>query len=173
MTYLTDCKRIKDLVRLFGSLERLQDRLLTLIQSKIDAMRRADIAAMRELGDQEREVVMRLHERDGLRCQLMEEIGRQLRLPPRAARALPVSQLAARLPKSEQGPLLGAAGSLAAAATKVAQVNRVAGAVSRDLLHHLNWVFASVRPRDAAPIGYAGNGALVSPGNQRIFETIG
>ncbi len=166
-------KRLRDLVKLLGSLQRLQGQLLILIQSKIDAMKRADIPAMRDLNDQEQTVVKQLQERDGFRRQLMDAIGEELGLPPRSARALSVSQLASRLPEPARTNLLDAAGRLRGAVSQVAQANRVAGAVSREILNHLKWVFASVRPAEGKPVGYSGQGVPVGPCDTRILETVG
>lgn len=166
-------KRLRDLVKLLGSLQRLQGQLLILIQSKIDAMKRADIPAMRDLNDQEQTVVKQLQERDGFRRQLMDAIGEELGLPSRSARALSVSQLASRLPEPARTNLLDAAGRLHRAVSQVAQTNRVAGAVSREILNHLKWVFASVRPAEEKPVGYSGQGVPVGPCDTRILETVG
>ena len=173
MTRSVAPKRLRDLVRLLGSLQRLQGQLLTLVQSKIDAMKRADFSAMRDLNDQEQAVVKRLQEREGFRRQLADAIGEEVGLPPRSARALPVSQLAARLPEPERTDLLDAAGKLRRAVSRVVQANRVAGAVSREILNHLKWVFASVRPGEEKPVGYSGQGVAVGPCETRILETVG
>jgi len=169
----TKCKRLNDLVRLFGALEDLQHRLVTLIQSKIDAIRKADMHTMRELFDKERDIIQHIQEREGLRCQLMDEIGKDLGLASQASRALPASQLAARLPESQRSILLDAAAKLGKAVGQVARVNRVVGRISGDVLQHLQWVFASVIPRDGKLNGYLGNGEAVTAGNQRIFEAVG
>ncbi|MGB2986517.1 MAG: flagellar protein FlgN [Phycisphaerae bacterium] len=173
MTKAIEPKRLQDLLRLFSSLRKLQEHLLALVQSKIDAMRRADIPAMRELDERERAIAKRLHQREGLRRQLMDAIGEEMGLPPQTARALTVSQLASRLPGPQRPGLLNAAEKLREAASKATQVNRVAGVISREILNHLKWVFASVKPADGEPVGYAGDGALVAPAETRIFETVG
>ena len=55
----------------------------------------------------------------------------------------------------------------------MAQVNRIAGVVSRELVNHLQWVFASVAPKDDTPAGYSGDGTLVRPVETRVFEAVG
>ncbi len=45
--------------------------------------------------------------------------------------------------------------------------------VSRKILNHLKWVFASVRPGDGKLLGYSGDGAVVAPVNRRIFDAVG
>lgn len=173
MARTVEPKRLADLNRLLGSLRKMQGQLLTLVQAKIDAMKRADIPTMRELSERERALARRLQEREGLRFQLMDAIGKELGLPAQKVRALPVSQLASRLPQQQQASLLDAAEKLRNVMSRVAQANRVAGAISREIVGHLKWVFASVKPQDEKPTGYSGDGALVAATDNRIFNAIG
>ena len=173
MTRAVEPQRLNNLVRLMGILERLHERLLTLVQSKLDAMKRADMPAMNNLMDQEQATVRQLRERDGLRRQLVDSMGAEMGLPSQGARALSVSQLAARLSEPGRASLLDAAGSLRQVMSRVAQANRVAGAVSREILNHLGWIFGSVRPAEGRPVGYSGSGAVVAASQTRIFEIVG
>jgi hypothetical protein len=165
--------RLGDVLKLFDAMRRLYEQLVGLIQSKIDAMRRADVETMRQLTEQEQSVVTRLHEREGFCRQLLDALGEEIGLPPRAGRALSVSQLASHLPPSEQTGLLHASSRLREVVFKATRANRVAGVVSRELLNHAKWILGSVRPAGATPVGYSGDGALVAPVNTRIFETVG
>ena len=173
MTKTIEAKRFRDFLRLLDALATMNEQLFTLVGSKIDAMKRADLHAMRECGEREREMVQRMQEREGLRRQLMDAIGEELGLSSRSARALSVSQLASRLTEPQRAALIDAADRVRKAVLKVTQVNRVAGVVSREILHHLKWIFASVRPRDEKPAGYAGDGVLVPNYGTPMFETVG
>ena len=173
MSRPSESKRGRDLLKLLESLQNLFEQLLGLVQSKFEAMRRADVPAMQALSERERELAAHLHEREGFRRQLVGAMSEELALPPETARALAVSQIASRVSKPQQKGLLDAAERLRLTVSKVTQANRVAGAVSREILNHLKWVFASVRPKDAEPAVYAGDGALVARANNRIFETVG
>ena len=166
-------KRLKDLITLLGALGNLQERLLDLAQSKIDAMKRADVPALRRLSDQEQALAKRLTDSNGLRCQLMDSIGAELGMPAPSARALSVSQLAKRLSGPGRMNLLATADRLRKAVSRTAQVNRVAGASAREILNHLKWVFGAVRPADAKPLGYSGDGSPVGSRETLIFETVG
>jgi hypothetical protein len=84
-----------------------------------------------------------------------------------------VSQLAEHLPEAQREGLLNIAGKLRGVVSRLAQANRVAGVVSREIVNHLRWVFASVRPAGGQPVAYAGDGALVGPSEARIFEAVG
>jgi len=165
--------RLKDLIRLFGVLKDLHGQLLVLIQLKMDAMRRADLAVVNELNQREQAMVRRLEEREGLRRPLMDSIGAELGLPSRAARELTVSQLAARLSEPARRSLVDAANELRAVVAQVARLNRVAGAFTRDVMNHLKWVFASVRPKEDGPSGYTGMGVAATAADLRIFEAVG
>jgi len=166
-------KGLKDLIRLLGGLQRMHEQLLELIRDKMDAIRRADIAALRRLAQQEQTVAGRLQAREGLRRQLMDMIGRDMGLSTSAARAMTVSQIASRVPQASRDGLLDVARGLRDVIARVAQANRVAGAVSREILGHLAWVFSSVRPVGEKAVGYSGRGGTVGPAGTRIFETVG
>lgn len=173
MTKTIEAKRLRDLLKLLDTLATMNEQLFTLIGSKIDAMKRADLHAMRDCGEQERDMVQRMQEREGMRRQLMDAIGEEWGLSSRSARALSVTQLASRLVDSQRTALCAAADRVRKAVFKVTQANRVAGVVSREILHHLKWIFASVRPRDEKPAGYAGDGVMVPSCNTPMFETVG
>lgn len=183
-----DLKRLRDLVRLFDALRLLHDELFCVIESKIEAMRRADVAAIQAAAESEQVIVTRLKERVGFRNQLMEAIGQDLQLSANphqnqyrdrfgavsgAARALTVSQLAARLPEPERSLVVNAASKLQAVMAKSAQANRLAATVAREVVQHMKWVFAAVRPTDAAPIGYTGRGQTVATADASLFEAVG
>ncbi|MEK7710653.1 MAG: flagellar export chaperone FlgN [Planctomycetota bacterium] len=168
-----DLKRLRDLVRLFDGLRLLHDELFCVIESKIEAMRHADVAAIQAAAESEQVIVTRLKERDGFRNQLMEAIGQDLKLSAKAARALTVSQLAARLPEPERSLVVNAASKLQAVMAKSAQANRLAATVAREVVRHMKWVFAAVRPADAAPIGYTGRGLTVAIADASLFEAVG
>lgn len=173
MTKCAEPKRLKDLLKLLGGLQKLHEQLLELVQAKMDTMRRADISGMRELNERERTLAKRLQQREGLRCQLMDQIGNELGMPPRTARAIPLSQMASRIPEPGRERLLDAAQRLRQVVAQVARGNRVVGVISREILNHLRWVFASVTPKEEKPVGYSVDGLLVGSSKVRIFETVG
>ncbi len=173
MKRTNETERAKDLVRLLGGLGELHGQLVKVVRNKIDAMKRADRPAMRELAQQEHALTTKIQEREGLRRQITDLVGEQVGLSPGEGRSLTMSQLASRLSHSLRCELLDAGGELRETVSKLARANRVAGVVSRDILNHLKWVFASVRSEDEQPAGYSGDGALVSHAGTRIFETVG
>ena len=166
-------KRFRDLLRLLTELQRLHERLAKLGQAKLDAIRRADIHAMREVSSDEREVTRRIQQREGLRRQLMDAIGESLGLPAGAARALPLSQLSARVSAPQRAALEETAGKLRDTIRCVARVNRVIGAASRAVAGHLGHVLGSVSPVRPETGGYHADGAPSVGAETRIFETLG
>lgn len=166
-------KRVRDLVRLMDDMRELYGQLFTCIDSRLAAMKRADWEAMHAGGERSRSITVRLAERDGLRRQLLDAIGRELGLPPSAGRTLTVSDLAARISPDEASALQAAANRLRPVMAGVGQANRVAGFVARGILEHLRWVFEAVVPRTEHSGGYGGDGAAAAPSNAILFETLG
>jgi len=165
--------RLNDLIRLFAVLKDLHGQLASLVQLKIDAMKRSDLPLMAKLNEREQAIVRRLEEREGLRRQLMDSIGADLGLKPAAARAMTVSELAAILPESTRHDLIASATALRAVVARLARVNRVASEIARGITGHLKWVFASVRPKDEGRSGYGVGGVLTRTADLRIFEAVG
>ena len=93
-------KQFRDLLGLLSELQRLHERLTQLGRAKLQALRQADTEAIRESAPVEQDVAGRIQQFEGFRRQLMDAIGESLGLPPRTARALPVSQL---LPRLQEG----------------------------------------------------------------------
>ncbi len=173
MTRGVERKRLRDLVRLFDALRMLHEELFRVCDAKIDAMRRADTEAIQAACDHEQLIVTRMNEREGFRMQLMEAIGQDLGMAKSTARSLTVSQLAERLPEPERGLVMDAASRLRNAMAASAQANRVAATVAREVVQHMKWVFAAVRPAEAASQGYTGRGQTVAITDASLFEAVG
>jgi flagellar biosynthesis/type III secretory pathway chaperone len=166
-------KRIRDLIRLLEQLRALHDDLFSLIDSKIVAMRRADVPRLTQFATQEGELTARLRERETFRGQLMETIGKAMGMTPRAARALTISQLVEHVEEGQRPTLLDAAQRLRGSVMKVMQANRIAGTISRELLDHLKWVLSAVRPREDRPGVYCGDGGFARHGEAALVELVG
>jgi hypothetical protein len=173
MVRIVEPRRIDDLITLLDGLCELQEKLIELIRVKMDAMRRADVAKLRTLHDEERALAKRLQARETLRRDLMMGIGEELGFSENRARNMTVSQVVAHLSEITGGRLVDVATRLRHTAGKTAKANRVAGAVARETINHLRWVFAAIRPEDDTPVGYSGQGAVTGPQQTRIFETLG
>lgn len=166
-------QRIEDLIELLNRLSTLHEDLLGAIRRKIDAMKRADIDDMRTFGEKEQSIVVKISEREGLRRQLMDLIGRDLKLPAGSARTVSFKQLVARIPKAWHAALNEAGDRLRSCMTRVAAANRVAGEIARQIVTHLKWVFGSVRPDEGEPVGYSRTGMVVSNAETLLFDAMG
>lgn len=165
--------RATDLIKLLQQMQSLYRRLLELVRAKVEAMRRADVHAMRDLNEEEASVVHRLRERDGLRRQLMDVVGAEVGLAKREGRSMAVAALASRMVESDRAELLAAADALKKTAMQTAWANRSARVATRDVLHHLQWVAASIRPRVEPPAGYSREGVTVSRSDTLLFDALG
>ena len=166
-------KRINYLNVLLEQTRKLYEELLATVKAKIEAMRRADLHDMREQTRKEHTLAKRLHEREGFRCQLMENIGRELDMPIHQARNMSMSELAKQLDERDADRLIKTSKSLRETVSRVAHVNRVAGVTTREIILHLNWVLDSVKPQNDCHVGYAGNGKAITTSETKIFETVG
>lgn len=164
---------LRELVRVLGIHKELHVELTGVVQEKMKAMRRADVPGLRRLGEQEHALIVKIEEREGLRRQLMDRLGEGAGLPKPSGRNMTISQLSARLPKSERGALLAAASELRAVAARLIKVNRLAGQAAEKLVGHLHWVFAAACSKRSDSAGYAGDGAVVPETASRLFEAVG
>jgi flagellar biosynthesis/type III secretory pathway chaperone len=190
-TSKNESSRLPELFRLLDAMRNLYEQLNETVRTKLHAMRKADIAEIQAALERERTLVARLVEREGLRKQLMDLIGKEVGLDPatgtkppananaapvlagRAGRTLTVSQLAQLLSPMRASELKSRADALRKTVAEVAQANRVCDLTTRSLLHHLQWVFASVRPQSDPPIVYSGLGGTVTHSATRLVDIVG
>ena len=164
---------MNDLIRLLEQTRDIYEQLLQTIHTKIDAMRHADMNEMREQTLQEHALAKLLHEREGLRCQIMELIGIELQMSASQSRAMTMSDLSKAVSKSDAKRLMEISDTLRDTVTRVAQANRVAGTTTREILNHLKWVMDSVKPKDDKPISYTGDGTIAQSHDMKLFEVVG
>ncbi len=166
-------RRIKDLVILLGELERLYRRLLQQIERKIYALRHAKLEDIPELGREEQALVARIDERDGLRIQLIKAIANDYGWQDRMANSLTITQIAQPLDDEDRRQLFEVSSRLRKSLFEVAQANRIAGAIAREMSHHMKWVFASVRPNEGEVSGYSQRGEKLPQRETRLVDAMG
>lgn len=154
-------KRVDDLGRLLETMAELQQALGDVSSSRLEAIRRADVGAMNGLLEQESDLAQKLQERSGLRRQLMDAIASELGNVDSPGRALTLSQLARGLPGASADRLIGAGHALRDACLRTAQITRVTTGAVREVLHHLQWVMAAVRPAAKTAPTYSAAGSCV------------
>lgn len=162
-----------DFARLLDNQADLHAELAGVVQNKIDAMRRADMQALYAGNEEERRLVERIQEREGLRKQMLDAIGRTLGMTSGVARALTVSDLMRRAPAVEGERISQAAQRLRKQLAQLAQVNSRATILSRELVHQLGCILAAATRPGEGSWGYAPSGTPTTVANVRIFDALG
>lgn len=173
MTTTAPARRIDNLVALLETLHELHLELLGIVQERIDAMKRADIAGMRDVGNREQALVQRISEREGLRKQLVDDIGRDMGMAPRAARAMSASQFAERIAGKRRGAVQRLTVALRETLARIARANQTSSMIAQGVLGHFRAIFESARTDDASGAGYGGSGKAIAEQDARIFDAVG
>ncbi len=166
-------KRIDDLIRLIKEMNTLHRELAAVVEVKLAAMKKADMDGMRVQASREHDLVGRISEREGFRRQIMEAIGGAMGITAKTARVMTVSQLAKRVGGKDGPVLLRVASELKESMARVARINRLAGAISLNVLGHLQAVFGAVASCGTKQVGYSGSGKMVNVRDRRLIETVG
>ncbi len=165
--------QVRDLCRLLYQAAGSYNELSILVERKVEAMRRADMAALQEAKEHEMALVKAISEQEGMRRALMDKIGCILGMAAGTARIMTVSQLCQRLSADASEQVAQAAGALRKAVTHSARVNRLAGVVAGELVNHLRWVWRAARPVGEKRVGYTPAGGHETNVNPRVFDTTG
>lgn len=168
-----DPKQFQSLIDLMRQIEMLYQRLSRVIRNKIDAMKVGAFERMRTLEEEEGVLVEQVRERDGLRRQLFEAIGRAADDKKCDYRNLPVRKLANKLATPQRLELLQVSHSLKTSMTKLARVNQIVAAVSRGVLDNLRIVFESVRNGTGERDSYSGKGNPISRRAMGMLDAVG
>lgn len=165
-------QHLRDLVRSFDALRGLHEQLFEALESKIAAMRGANVAELQKANQEEHGLLLRLREKETQRASLMQALARECGLSAKAARTATVSEIAPLVPAIERELLLHAASRLQAVVAQTAQANRIAGTIARQVTHHMKFVFSALRPARTAPLGYTvrGESFLANPA---IVDVVG
>lgn len=173
MSGSTKGKRVNDLVQLLDQLTELHQQLTDVIGLKIRAMRSADMSTLQDVRETEKQLVLRIHEREGFRRQLMDALSSELGVDKPTARQMTLRELEGRVCSSYQDALHEAADKLRAVVSQLARNNRVAGVIAAGLVNHIRWVWSAVRPTGSEDRGYTQEGGRETDKDARFFETLG
>lgn len=165
--------RLQELVHLMDVMHKLHGKLLKLADAKLDAVRKADVGRLGELLAQEAVSLTRLRARHQDRQRILGALCGELGVGSRCVKDVALSQLIAHLAPEEQSRLQGAAARWREMSARLAKANRMVGAVTRELLGHLTWVFASVRPETDEVTHYSPRGLARGSVATGILETVG
>lgn len=164
---------IGELIRHLDEVTKTQEALLVRINEKIDAVKRADLAAMRAATLAEQKLVDEIERHNEVRRPLMDRIGAAMGLGPAVGRTMTISQMIERLPADRAEALAGAGARLRGVMIRVAQANRVASEICRGVLGHLSEVFKSAMSSAGESAGYSNRGGAVASRESRIIEAVG
>lgn len=165
--------RLDDLLVVMEHIEGLYHGLRDVLADKLGHMRRSDVAGMAACVERENELVGGIIEQEGLRKQVMEQVGRGYGMSSKTARTMPARRLAERVTEPHRSRLTQVADRLKGAVAEVKRVNSLITRVSAEVLTHLGSVFAAVSGTDAPAGGYTSAGRTVDHRPRELFETIG
>ncbi len=163
-----------ELINVLEQLSGLQDRLLLAIDAKLEAMRRADVAAMTASSRREAELAAEAATLDQRRCLIAVDLSRALGLPiPPRAENVSLRSLCGRLEEEVRARLTQAGDVLREKMLKVAESNRVVELVCREMLAHFKTVFSAFTRDDDAPRNYSPKGSIESRGQIAVLDAVG
>ncbi len=166
-------ERLTGLLTLLDRLERMHRDLLEVIRDKIEKMRSSNLDGMRDCITREATIVQEVAEQEGLRRQIMVSLGQEMGIAPYQARTMNVRELARQVEASRREPLLAAADRLRSTAAQVAEANRVAGLIAREILRHFRHVFAAMTCLESGPGGYTPRGQRQTAAGQKLLDAVG
>lgn len=163
---------IRNLCEVLQQMQQLHNDLAVTIDSKVKAMRLAEMDILHQVRESEQQLIKRINDAEGARRLLMDRLGEEIGMAPRTGRVMTVSQLTNRI-EAEQGEAVRAAAEgLRLAVTEVARSNRLAGIVSRELVNHLQRVWAAARPLEKRDV-YRHDGRTDYHNDNPLFDTLG
>ena len=136
--------RLRDLSELLMGFVRLHEELIEIVQRKLLAMRKSDLAAIQECVVREGELTRKISDREGLRKRLMVLIGCDLGIGEEESSTMPLSRLASHLDEKSNLKLRVAGDRLSAILKEIAKVNFVITLFGRRMLEHYRDVFAQI-----------------------------
>lgn len=166
-------RRTGELQTLLSELSDSYAHLERVLERQLEAMRRAEPAAMHALSDEAGRIASRIRERDGLRVQLMGVLGTGLGLEAEAARRMSLRELAERLGEPQRGALLVLAERLRVQALRVDRLNRIIALVSGEMLRHMRRVYEALSEGAEKPVTYSARGHSRPAAVSRVFEMVG
>jgi len=164
---------VTELSALLDQMVGLQEAMVTTIDHKLAAMRRADVEAMQVISRDEGELAGKVVVLDRRRLDLTAELCAALNLPGRErARAMTLTHLASRVEVSLRPGLLQRAQTLREVMLKVARANEIVEKVCRELQAHFKSMFAAMVQDESQPTyGRGGVGRTASGAN--VLDAVG
>jgi len=165
--------RTGELLIVMGELKQLHEELLTVLQQKLAAMRRADTEGLNSCTARQRFLVDRIRQKEGLRRQVVQLIGKAMGMPAERAADWPLRELAERLPEPRRGQLLAQAAVVREILLAIDKTNTVAALVTGEMLKHFQQVCAAMARTGQSTGTYSSAGRLNSEPPVGVFEAVG
>lgn len=166
-------KRFSSFIELMKQFVRLHQGLLDAMNAKIEAMKQGDFEQMRRLDEKQSELVKAVREREGIRRQFLDAIGREQGEDGGQLRKLSLLQFASRLVEPQRLELLDAARDLKNVMGTVARKNNIAKTIVGGVLGNLKFVFDSVKAGTSQENNYSGEGTTVAPKIAGMLDAVG
>ncbi len=165
--------RSGELVTLLGELKGLHEELLRFIEQKLEAMRRADTEKLNACLSREQFLAQRIAEREGLRQQLVQLIGRAMDLTQDQTERLTVKDIADRVAEPRRGQLLGLAAGIRQTLQAIHARNQVAALVTDEMLKHFRQVYTVMAKSGPSTGRYSPAGTPATDRPRQVFEAVG
>ncbi|MEE9243807.1 MAG: flagellar protein FlgN [Mycobacterium sp.] len=165
--------RLSAMLVLLNRLVDLHDELRTTLSDKLDSMRRAELDGLHTCIERERALTQRIREQEGLRKQLVEQLGRGFGMSPDVARGLSARELAQRLAEPDRIRLNHVADRLKDAVDGVRRMNDLVGRVSAQVMQHVDRLFQAITTTEEPGGGYTKRGRTMTSTPQELFQAIG
>jgi CHAT domain-containing protein len=162
---------VGDLLAAMSSVHDLLRQLLELADTKLSAMRRADVEALRQCATDESSVLQELIEREKQRDAVLARLAQSLHWPDRGGGRL--SGIAERLSEPFRSRLLAKTESLHQIASALRQKNRLAASVARNLHSHIRAVFDDVARVNQESVMYGPSGKHEHRNAQAWVDAVG
>lgn len=162
---------VTPLVTLLGDLAALQEELAVVLDAKLAAMRRADVAAMHSASAREGHLMGQAARLDAARHATVARVAAALGLP--RGEPVTLTAVAARVDGAPRAALHVAGARLRDAMLRVAERNRVVSMVSGEMLAHFRSVFAAMARRPESPAEYTPRGGAAHGAECMALDAVG
>ena len=160
----------RDLVRLLSDMTGMYGELAMHMYDKLEAIKKADTGQMTSITARELTLADRLAERQGLWRQIMRLLQESLGLGSETIR---VTALAEHLPEPRRSQLITVAAGLKKQLALMEQLRLTNTLVTKQMLKHLDDVFAVMATGVPGSDLYGRSGARQQSSTAQVFEAVG
>ncbi len=163
--------QVDELLELLSSLQDLLRQLTDLAETKLQAMREADVEGLHRCAARECQVLERLFEREQSRDAVLARVAQALRYEPDSRPRL--AEVAEKLAEPHSSRLRAKIAGLRHVSTELRQKNRLAAEVARHLHQHIRAVFEDLAQVNRESVVYGPNGQHEQRINKTWVDAVG